>query len=316
VWLSVTLMKRDNLAWTAFALVFTLGAFGATAWAVTTGPYPSFPNRWRPPSTAVIGPESAAAGPMRYAIYHLDTADHGAAYWRSFTPGNTALTLAGGGSLIGYSPLDIQRFRPWFCPGHFGTGCHDAVARATAPVAQTGRSILDLAGVDQVDFAQADDAGDFAARVGAGWSEARNPAGGWRFIRKQPSGLVTWGSADASAKVRSSAPARLVLDASNSAPTQGSLAIARAWYPNWTATLDGRPVTARQQAGLLLTVDLPPRSAGRLVVSFWPAGLTEGLILAAIGLVAVISTGLFPRLLDAPAAWLESRLWRHAEEAA
>jgi len=312
-WISVRLMKRDGRAWTLFALVFGLAAFESTAWTVAATPYPRFPNRWSPPTIAAVGPGSAADGPMRYAIYQLDPEEPGADFWRSYEPGNTALSLAGGGSVSGYSPMDILRFQPWFCPAHFGTRCPDAATRVNAPVLATGRSILDLTGVDQVDIEQARDARAFAAGAGAAWSEARNPAGGWRFARRQASSLLTWATPGASATVRSSTTAKIVLDARNGASTPGTLVLARAWYPGWTAMLDGRPVPARQRAGVLLTVDLPPRSAGELSVSFWPTGLTLGLLLAAAGLLLVVTTSLFPRLVDSPADRLQSWLGRRAE---
>jgi len=313
VWISTRLMRRDGRAWTVFALLLGLAVFEASAWTVAKTPYPQFPNRWAPPAIAAVGTGSSAVGPTRYAIYQLDSEEPGAAFWRTYEPGNTALSLAGGGSVVGYSPQDIQRFRPWFCPAHFGTLCPDAAARANAPVSPTGRSILDLAGVDQVDVQHEPDARAFAAGAGPTWSGSRNPAGGWQFLRNRSSGLVTWVSPGASAVVRSSAPSKIVLDARNAASEPGTLVIARAWYPGWTATLAGRPASARERAGLLLTVDLPPHSAGELKVSFWPAGLTAGLVLAIAGVAMMLVASLFPRLVDSPADLLESWLGRRGE---
>jgi hypothetical protein len=58
-------------------------------------------------------------------------------------------------------------------------------------------------------------------------------------------------------------------------------------------------------AGRLVSVELPPKSAGRLKVSFWPTGLSVGLALAAIGALLLVLGGLFPRLIDGPAMRLE-----------
>jgi hypothetical protein len=53
---------------------------------------------------------------------------------------------------------------------------------------------------------------------------------------------------------------------------------------------------------------LPPHSAGQLEVTFWPAGLTAGLALAAIGAMLIALAVLFPRLVDGLAAKLDAAL--------
>jgi hypothetical protein len=112
--------------------------------------------------------------------------------------------------------------------------------------------------------------------------------------------------------VISRAPSRIVASARNDAATHGTLVLARAWYPGWSARLNGRPVTARPLAGVLVSVELPPHSAGRLEVSFWPSGLTAGLVLAAIGALLLALAALFPGLIDAPAARLAEIISRRA----
>ena len=146
----------------------------------------------------------------------------------------------------------------------------------TVPVRPTGLSLIDLMGVGHVVIQHPGDAAKFAAWAGAGWIQARGPAGEWSFTRILPLGLVTWASPGAGAVVQSSSPAKITAQARNDAPTPATIVLARAWYPGWSARLNGAPVLAHPLAGLLVTVELPPRSQGGLEVSFWPSGLTAG----------------------------------------
>jgi hypothetical protein len=193
--------------------------------------------------------------------------------------------------------------------------CDAVISTVTGTVAPTGRSLIDLTGVNEIDVEREADAKAFAAAVGPGWSETRGPAGEWRLARAKPEGLVTWTSPGAAGAVVSSAPAQVTLQVSNDSSTPGTLVVARAWYPAWNASLDGRPVRARALDGALVAVDLPPRSRGLLTLSFWPTGITAGLVLAALGLVLVAAAARFPRLVDAPVAWMEGILARRAPAA-
>ena len=201
----------------------------------------------------------------QYALVHQLTqqADPGAAYWTTFRPLNITLEQPGA-SIVGYSSMVTQSYGQLLCQTAARTPCGILVQHVTTPVAPTGRSLIDLAGVDQVVVQQQADAMAFAARAGAGWTEGRGPAGEWRFDRIRPLGLVTWASPGAAAVVQSSSPARITAQARNDAPTPATIVLARAWYPGWSASLNGTPLVARPLAGLLLSVQLPPHSAGRL----------------------------------------------------
>jgi len=182
----------------------------------------------------------------------------------------------------------------------------------TSPVRPTGLSLIDLMGVNRILVQQGADAQAFAAWAGSTWRQTRGLAGEWRFDRLQPLGLVTWTTPGATARVVSRTPGRIELDAHNNAGTPGTIVLARAWYPGWSARLNGAPVMARPLAGLLVSVAVPARSAGHLEVSFWPTGLTAGLVLAAIGCLLLTLGTLFPRLIDEPVARLGEVMQRRA----
>jgi hypothetical protein len=195
-----------------------------------------------------------------------------------------------------------------FCQTASGSPCGPLVAHVTAPVAPTGRSLIDLMGIDEVVVQHPADAAKFAAWAGAAWTEARGPAGEWRFARNKPLGLITWASPGVAARIASREPARIGAEVRNDGPGPGTIVLARAWYPGWSARLNGASVAARPFAGLLVSVQLPPHSAGRLEVSFWPAGLTAGFVLAAVGVMLIALAALFPARLDAAVARLAAIL--------
>jgi hypothetical protein len=297
-WLGGRLAGRRGLAWFGVLAATSLGAFAATVLWMTWDGYPRFPTRWSPPVEAPPATQAMAASPTRFEMFQLGIkAVPEASFWRTYEPGNLSLYQPGA-SINGYSPTITSPQYAWLCAGHFGSDCDNIVARLVAPEPETGRPLLDLAGVDIVDIQTAANAAAFAARAGADWRVARGPVGDWRFRRSQPSGPVTWTSPAAAAKVLVSGPTDLTLDVANAAPRPGTLVIARAWYPNWTARLNGEPIRARPLSGVVLAIDLPPSSQGQLRVSFWPAGLTAGLIACAIGLALLfgLSLGLADRL--------------------
>ena len=94
----------------------------------------------------------------------------------------------------------------------------------------------------------------------------------------------------------------------NDGTAAATIVLARAWYPGWSAKLNGAPLVARPLAGLLVSVQLPLHSAGRLEVSFWPSGLTAGLVMAAAGAFLLGLVALFPRLANSPIAKLDAAL--------
>ncbi len=296
--LGARLAGRPGTAWSAVVLGASLACFALTLAWMSSGGYPLFPNRWSPPTAAQPASSPIAAGPTRLALFSwTDESDPGLAFWRTFSPGNTALQ-GPGVSILGYSPMIARGYSDWLCEGHFGADCDDIATRVVRPTRLTNTSLVDLAGVDRVDIERAADAAVFAARAGPGWREAHAPDGAWRFARLQPSGRVTWTTPMTSAAVRQDGLTRISLDVRNASSSPGVIVIARAWYPTWRATLDGRPVRAWPLAGVVLAVEAPPHAAGRLEVSFWPAGLTAGLIAAALGALLLALMTFWPPVFD------------------
>lgn len=298
-WISTRFETRRDVRWTAFALATSIIAFWLAAWSIGSGGYPKSPNAWRPPTKTASPLRVSAAGQTRYAIVPqlAGPPDPGMAFWSTYGFGNTVLNRPGT-SIIGYSSMVSRPAARLQCGQNIGQDCDDVITHVTARVGPTGRSLIDLMSIDEVLVQRPVDARAFEAWAGAGWSQVRGPAGEWRFDRLRPIGLVSWASPGATARIVSRQPARVIANVRNDAATPAMLVLARAWYPGWSARLNGALVLAHPLAGLLVSVDLPPRSHGRLEVSFWPSGLTVGLALAAIGAVLLALSALFRRRLD------------------
>jgi hypothetical protein len=307
-WISTRFGARRDIRWTAMAVATTTAMFGLTLWQASIGGWPQYPRPWRLPTVASVSSGSSAT---RFQFVHPPSAnsDPGPTFWATHPLGNATL-YAAGRSFGGYSPMPTPLFAGLTCWGRLIDRCDDVIPDATAKVDPTGRSLLDLAGVNEVDIQRQSDAAAFAAVVGATWREDQGPGGDWRFTRNQPVGLVTWTSPGAQAATRSYDLTRIVLAARNDAPTNGALVIARAWYPSWRATLDGSPVRTHPLDDALVVVDLPPKSHGLLTLTFWPKGLTAGLVLAALGALLMAAAALFPALVNRPASWMEALISR------
>jgi hypothetical protein len=61
----------------------------------------------------------------------------------------------------------------------------------------------------------------------------------------------------------------------------------RPWYAGWQATLDGRPLATTAYKNVAIAAAVPPHAAGRLAITYRPAGFTLGLPIA---LVAALVT--------------------------
>jgi hypothetical protein len=314
-WLSTRFGGRRDSRWTALALATSVGVFGLTVWNLTRGGYPQYPQAWRYPSTIKSSVDSTMAGPERLFVAHRPPPgiDPGGDYWSSYGVGNTSLYRAGA-SIGGYSPMSIPQYDDVICWVRRANSCNDVVLNALTLVAPTGRNILDLTGVGEVDIERPADAAAFAASAGSGWTRSALPAGGVKFERPSREGQVTWASPGASGVTAEADLTRLVIDARNDASAPGTLVIARAWYPSWKATLNGAPVSAIPIDKTVIAIRLPPLSHGRLVLSFWPAGLTLGIVLAAIGAGLLAGAAIFPKDVEAVARSFEAVFGRRPKK--
>jgi hypothetical protein len=318
LFLTVRDRGKFGLRWSLLALGLYLATFWVALWSEvggeTGGRYPHYPNAWSPPVASEIPAEPVVAGPTRYAIFPPLTAlDPGQRFWSAFTPGNTGLEHKGT-TIVGYSPIGARPYAEHLCFGHLGaTSCDDIVARVSRPVGETGEPLLDLMSVDQVIIQRKSDADAFRAARPT-WREQRGAAGEWRFTRPQSLGPAPWSTRGVSATVRSASSDRIEMTVENRSMKAGRLSLSRAWYPGWRATLNGKDLEVRPISGFILAVDIPANSAGALTVSFWPAGLSEGLALAAVGALLLAAYLMWPGLLYWPGAVLQ-RLVRRPTEA-
>jgi hypothetical protein len=165
-------------------------------------------------------------------------------------------------------------------------------------------------GVGEVAIESPSNVTQFAHRDGSGWARSPLAAGGAKFERPSREGQVTWSSEGATGVTRQAGLTRILIDTRNDTNSPGMLVVARAWYPAWLARLNGVPLRVRPLAGALIAVDLPPQARGRLILSFWPAGLTAGLALAALGALLVVAGALAPGRVEGLAGWVEGLLVR------
>jgi hypothetical protein len=67
------------------------------------------------------------------------------------------------------------------------------------------------------------------------------------------------------------------------------LVVADTWFPGWTATVDGRPAPIEIVDGFVRGVYIHSAGEHRVVMRFWPWSLTAGLMVTALGLIALVS---------------------------
>jgi len=60
--------------------------------------------------------------------------------------------------------------------------------------------------------------------------------------------------------------------------------------PGWHATVDGKPVPLTPFAGVMLQTTVPP-GRHQVVLTYWPAAFTQGLVLAAIAVFGLVTAG-------------------------
>jgi hypothetical protein len=89
-----------------------------------------------------------------------------------------------------------------------------------------------------------------------------------------------------------------------STPGAALLRLADLWYPDWEATVDGRPTQILKADYLLRAVAVPP-GTHRVAFHFRPRAMRQGLLLSCVSLLvtlALLAAGLLRRRPVAPAA--------------
>jgi hypothetical protein len=112
------------------------------------------------------------------------------------------------------------------------------------------------------------------ARLGDSRFDPRQVA----FVESAPSGPVT--DARGTAILREDFPARLVIEARME--TRGLVLVADQWDRGWKATVDGRPSPILRTDHALRGIEVD-RGVHTVVMTYWPASLSVGLLLSALG---------------------------------
>lgn len=249
-------------------------------------------------------------------------------------PGNLGL-YAGLTTLNGYSPLGLKSLHRVL-----GLELHGFVTRSHEPLSTLARHtgpgrLLDLAGVDGLVLPE-----HLAARfdgAASGWTAVATRPGVvvyHRTITRQPvtalARALGAGTYDQAARLVDSAPVAPVLlaarvrtgeelvfgevqlsnareernqttvDVSVPGTHDALLVFARAWYPGFRATLDGRPLEVDTVNLVLPAVRVPARSAGRLVLAYRPVSVRYGAVVSAISCALVVALAIRARAATRP----------------
>jgi len=209
-------------------------------------------------------------------------------YWSTIQPGNTGL-LHQRQTINGYSPFRLRGLSTVFSLSYMGGAFEDGPLNATMADPETGLPYLDLMAVDRVVAMRGLYADTFAGNAGSGWKMTKRTETADVFERTRPQkrigNIVRW-----PAGARIGNPVLKTRSESydvETGPSGGQVVVARAWYPGVRASLDGVAVPVETVGRIIPSVVLPPNTKGRLVVEYWPAGLTAGLWTALLGIIVL-----------------------------
>lgn len=292
------LLKVSPKSLIAFALISNVLIGWTVNYNFVSSGFPIYPNAFKSPFSNDEADE--AASPRRHlALYAELGTEQDETDWRTFLPGNSVL-FSGNISINGYSPFFAKSFRSDFCFNYLSAlTCADIVSRLTRPVEGFGVSLLDLTRTEIVNIQSPDMAEQFRRAASGSWRSSENPSGTTLFSREidaaGPAEPISWTSQGLGTEVLAQSPRRIVVDVVNDAGGEASLVMARAWYPDWRARLNGVDLPVDAVRGLLVRVKLPAGARGQLVVEYWPGGLSAGLWMAAAGAIIVFASLLVPR---------------------
>lgn len=112
-------------------------------------------------------------------------------------------------------------------------------------------------------------------------------------------GTVSWISPGIQVDTRGAATSTresIELLANDTAEKGGRIVFARAWYPGYSAHLDGMPLKVERYADFLVSVLVPPKSSGTIELRYDPAGFSWTLPLAVSCTFLAIFVALLPTL--------------------
>lgn len=249
-----------------------------------------------------VDARALSAGPFHADRLYLSltTLDdvEGDAFDATLRPADVGM-LAGLSFVNGYSAM-----KPRGVQAHFGSSVQgylwpDAILHALDEATRDG-GLLARLGIDGLVVGEAvEQVPQLAvdARLArAGWARVASLPAGSIWERSGPAHAVAWSPSLAVTPI-SVGRDRIDLDVSGDDGATGDAMIVtrRAWYPGWSATLDGRPVPVEAYEGIVAAVRLPSGTHGRLVMRYCPAGLREGAAAAAVALLLIAALAIAER---------------------
>jgi len=263
--------RRAALLPPVFALVSTVLLTGFTVW---TFPYPGgvYHGLTNPPPTSAPG---TVSGVPTFTLFEseIEVATRQQLYREGIGYGYTRLSESYR-PLNGVSSLGQRYFNAQFCMGWYGNGCEELAGRLMTPEPTTGRTWIDLLGVEQVQVAPGIHASTWQQVAGDDWQLAQR-VGSVTVYRRTEDLPVVGRITDISGPARISridlqnAEQRYHVVAGD-APTR--LVFRDLYWPGYTATLDGAPLEVSAVSDIFVSVTVPAGASGELVVSYAPAG--------------------------------------------
>lgn len=249
---------------------------------------PHYPKSLADFSVPIRLDEYSSERPATRRLLIADIPRREPARWRELPVLNTSL-LFSDVSIFGYTPFGLKEYDKVRCESD--STCSNIAQRLTQPVSPTGRSFLDLMRVEHITIEKKPVAEQLIAELGTSWSVSHELMGATSFTRIQPFQLpepISWLSSGVEADVLSQSPQRISMTVNNAEATPGSIILARAWYPGWTASLNGQALEADGFEGIFVRIFLPPGSSGQLSIVYWPAWFWPAMLLSASGVILLL----------------------------
>jgi len=254
-----------------FALVATVLL---TGWAVRGYPDPNGDDHGLTNPAPEAGP-GVVSGVPTFTIFdkYVDISHRQELYQDGVGYGYTRLSESyrplNGVSSLGQSSLNDQ-----LCLGWYGNGCVELGKRLNEVEPTTGRSWIDLLGVEQVQVASGAHQRVWRRAAGDGWRESGRVGDVTIYARTDQLhaiGRITdiQGPAAVSAVEVQNAQQRYRVAAGDA---ETRLTFRDIYFPGYTATLEDASLEVVAVSGVFVSVVVPAGASGELVVSYSPAG--------------------------------------------
>lgn len=292
----IWLQRRGTVVWRAFLVAGHVLLFSVLTGIITSN---GLVAHWRPPLGRGEAESQRESGTRAFALYpplrKTETRFGGSAnvprdYWVTVAPGDSALYRRMQ-TVNGYSAIRQRGFLKDLCLTQKGATCSTGPSTVLAVDPETKRPYLDLMGVDRVVAMRGPYSALFADRAGSAWTVVGRT--GWAdiFERTTPQrrigNLVQWPDGAQIRNLKSTTRSDSYDVIAN--PSKGRVIVARAWYPGITARLNGRSLRVEPIDGLVPSFVLPSQAHGKLVIGYWPAGLTAGIYAALAGAIILLA---------------------------